>query len=143
MHSTSGRVLLLRLLPSQDQAEFLRFISPLRARAAVFFASIQIVYYLIDLVVIAMLREDLMTSFYITKRIASLILEMVLIAAVLVGSSRVIAAMVHLWFVLSVLVRVGILVNAVFFTPHLSRSEERRVGKECVSTCGSRWLPYH
>src|SRR3546814_14850719 len=23
------------------------------------------------------------------------------------------------------------------------RSEERRVGKECVGTCGSRWLPYH
>src|SRR3546814_7681254 len=22
------------------------------------------------------------------------------------------------------------------------RSEERRVGKECVSTCGSRWSPY-
>src|SRR3546814_5631929 len=25
----------------------------------------------------------------------------------------------------------------------LRRSEERRVGKECVSTCRSRWLPYH
>src|SRR3546814_12736718 len=24
-----------------------------------------------------------------------------------------------------------------------SRSEERRVGKECVSTCRSRWWPYH
>src|SRR3546814_8216112 len=31
--------------------------------------------------------------------------------------------------------------------PHIpiiaGRSEERRVGKECVSTCRSRWLPYH
>src|SRR3546814_11002062 len=28
---------------------------------------------------------------------------------------------------------------------HLSdlRSEERRVGKECVSKCRSRWSPYH
>src|SRR3546814_6414036 len=25
----------------------------------------------------------------------------------------------------------------------LARSEERRVGKECVSTCRARWLPYH
>src|SRR3546814_11019924 len=25
----------------------------------------------------------------------------------------------------------------------LIRSEERRVGKECVSTCRSRWLPDH
>src|SRR3546814_17281293 len=24
-----------------------------------------------------------------------------------------------------------------------TRSEERRVGKECVSTCRSRWAPYH
>src|SRR3546814_2598588 len=34
-------------------------------------------------------------------------------------------------------------------TPHharrrvAGRSEERRVGKECVSTCRSRWSPYH
>src|SRR3546814_14892348 len=26
---------------------------------------------------------------------------------------------------------------------YLARSEERRVGKECVSTCRSRWSPYH
>src|SRR3546814_3758811 len=25
----------------------------------------------------------------------------------------------------------------------IMRSEERRVGKECVSTCRSRWSPYH
>src|SRR3546814_19115963 len=25
----------------------------------------------------------------------------------------------------------------------MRRSEERRVGKECVSTCRSRWSPYH
>src|SRR3546814_11553550 len=27
--------------------------------------------------------------------------------------------------------------------PQPERSEERRVGKECVSTCRSRWSPYH
>src|SRR3546814_20828670 len=27
--------------------------------------------------------------------------------------------------------------------PRLRRSEERRVGKECVRTCRSRWSPYH
>src|SRR3546814_14706444 len=27
--------------------------------------------------------------------------------------------------------------------PSSVRSEERRVGKECVSTCRSRWSPYH
>src|SRR3546814_13110667 len=26
---------------------------------------------------------------------------------------------------------------------NIDRSEERRVGKECVSTCCSRWSPYH
>src|SRR3546814_6601537 len=34
--------------------------------------------------------------------------------------------------------------HAVFpVTVLQSRSEERRVGKECVSTCRSRWSPYH
>src|SRR3546814_14356672 len=36
---------------------------------------------------------------------------------------------------------------AFYFTArafhHMDRSEERRVGKECVSTCRSRWSPYH
>src|SRR3546814_19868878 len=27
--------------------------------------------------------------------------------------------------------------------PAWRRSDERRVGKECVSTCRSRWSPYH
>src|SRR3546814_6286954 len=31
--------------------------------------------------------------------------------------------------------------TAGLFDTH--RSEERRVGKECVSTCRSRWSPYH
>src|SRR3546814_14338028 len=49
--------------------------------------------------------------------------------------------------------RIGALVSVVstLCTPpelaHLlrtsDRSEERRVGKECVSTCRYRWLPYH
>ena len=27
--------------------------------------------------------------------------------------------------------------------PYLTRSEERRVGKECLRLCRSRWSPYH
>src|SRR3546814_14563846 len=34
-------------------------------------------------------------------------------------------------------------INLRFSTCHLSRSDERRVGKECVSTCRSRWSPYN
>src|SRR3546814_8865270 len=33
--------------------------------------------------------------------------------------------------------------NISFTAPTSDRSEERRVGKECVSTCRSRWSPYH
>src|SRR3546814_13786251 len=29
------------------------------------------------------------------------------------------------------------------FVRECARSEERRVGKECVSTCRYRWSPYH
>src|SRR3546814_18098866 len=34
-------------------------------------------------------------------------------------------------------------VGAVERVREEERSEERRVGKECVSTCRSRWSPYH
>src|SRR3546814_21114357 len=30
-----------------------------------------------------------------------------------------------------------------YVAAYLSRSEARRVGKECVSPCNSRWSPYH
>src|SRR3546814_4471495 len=30
-----------------------------------------------------------------------------------------------------------------FLATLVTRPEERRVGKECVSTCRSRWSPYH
>src|SRR3546814_11485167 len=33
--------------------------------------------------------------------------------------------------------------EAILFSSGTTRSEERRVGKECVSTCRSRWQPYH
>src|SRR3546814_14871166 len=33
--------------------------------------------------------------------------------------------------------------RAIWLRDSLRRSEERRVGKECVSTCRSRWSPYH
>src|SRR3546814_20002025 len=34
-------------------------------------------------------------------------------------------------------------VAAIGMPSLIGRSEERRVGKECVSTCRSRWSPYH
>src|SRR3546814_1641115 len=38
--------------------------------------------------------------------------------------------------------RLGVLRGRVLQFGDLLRSEERRVGKECVSTCRSRWSPY-
>src|SRR3546814_5954009 len=37
----------------------------------------------------------------------------------------------------------GMLVEGRLEPDVAQRSEERRVGKECVSTCRSRWSPYH
>src|SRR3546814_9972688 len=34
-------------------------------------------------------------------------------------------------------------IDAVVLALERARSEERRVGKECVSTCRSRWSRYH
>src|SRR3546814_11553645 len=44
-----------------------------------------------------------------------------------------------------ILGRLEILPILVLLSPQFwrERSEERRVGKECVSTCRSRWSPFH
>src|SRR3546814_18003129 len=34
-------------------------------------------------------------------------------------------------------------VDVIAKSPAMKSSEERRVGNECVSTCRSRWSPYH
>src|SRR3546814_19102674 len=39
--------------------------------------------------------------------------------------------------------QLGKMCSKLFAVILLRRSEERRVGKECVSTCRSRWSPYH
>src|SRR3546814_7849075 len=39
--------------------------------------------------------------------------------------------------------RPGVLHGNRTYLLQSDRSEERRVGKECVSTCRSRWSPYH
>src|SRR3546814_14016385 len=50
----------------------------------------------------------------------------------------------HFWFADGTLVRQSEPETAIDF-PMIrdGRSEERRVGKEGVSTCRSRWAPYH
>src|SRR3546814_8967551 len=44
------------------------------------------------------------------------------------------------------LVELGVILELIDDRPHQGldfRSEGRRVGKECVRTCRSRWSPYH
>src|SRR3546814_11813281 len=60
-----------------------------------------------------------------------------LVAAIGVGTPIALAAamlhtIAHALFKATLFMLVGII-----------RSDERRVGKECVSTCRSRWSPYH
>src|SRR3546814_20824349 len=46
------------------------------------------------------------------------------------------------WIILTLLLKGGSALSLTLLT-EATRSEERRVGKECVSTCRSRWSPYH
>src|SRR3546814_21169595 len=46
------------------------------------------------------------------------------------------------WFVIRKIIRIS-KANRITSIADFIRSEERRVGKECVSTCRSRWSPYH
>lgn len=118
MSSTSGHVQLLKLLPSTDQDEFLRFIYPLRVRAAVFFAAIQLAYYVLDFVIIQATRRDIgQSSFYVARRVAVFVLESLLIAVVCMGSIRVVSVVVHVWFFISAAWRVAVLAFVVTQLP--------------------------
>src|SRR3546814_20251794 len=59
------------------------------------------------------------------------------------GGSEVDAAAIFL--PVAITCRLRAIAATDFRRPWLAtrRSEERRVGKECVSTCRSRWSPYH
>src|SRR3546814_12377465 len=46
-------------------------------------------------------------------------------------------------FIAFFFVMIFILMSGLFTSVESMRSEERRVGKECVSTCRSRWSPCH
>src|SRR3546814_363974 len=46
-------------------------------------------------------------------------------------------------FRLAVVMAIVLIVSVLLSLFLARRSDERRVGKECVSTCRSRWSPYH
>src|SRR3546814_9517944 len=58
----------------------------------------------------------------------------IVISFFFVGSTAVLS-------IISLEIELALLTNNVI--TYQLRSEERRVGKECVSTCRSRWSPYH
>src|SRR3546814_11692685 len=64
------------------------------------------------------------------------------------NKGRMFGRMAKMLLVLSAVAPVGLVYAWVAFNDgnrsvELWRSEERRVGKACVSTCRSRWSPYH
>ena len=41
------------------------------------------------------------------------------------------------------IINIGAEINEIEMKKTIARSEERRVGKECLRLCRSRWSPYH
>src|SRR3546814_15854376 len=67
------------------------------------------------------------------------------VGIVLVGAritAEQLAELGPLPFALLVLIMLAVIVMTVVAAPLFRRSEERRVGKECVSTFRSRWSPF-
>src|SRR3546814_12713249 len=61
-------------------------------------------------------------------------------AAAIVVTPSMRATAKYFWLVMGLFL-VQILLGATTAHYQIERSEERRVGKECVSTCRSRWSP--
>src|SRR3546814_12233480 len=49
----------------------------------------------------------------------------------------------HRTMAYAILRHMGVPLGKADYVSYMMRSEERRVGKECVSTCRSRWSPSH
>src|SRR3546814_3597440 len=67
------------------------------------------------------------------------------VPVVLLGTFGVLAAFgysINTLTMFGMVLAIGLLVDDAIVVVE-NRSEERRVGKECVSTCRSRWSPYH
>src|SRR3546814_3289827 len=71
------------------------------------------------------------------QRVLGLVRAVRRLAAVIVAGDREKAAVRRCAFEIAELQRFAGTIDAD------ARSEERRVGKECVSTCRSRWSPFH
>src|SRR3546814_16069680 len=90
--------------------------------------------------------SDLIIVFLQSWRAA--IIPIVAIPVSLIGTFAVLAGLGYSLNTLSMfglVLAIGIVVDdAIVVVENVERrSEERRVGKECVSTCRSRWSPYH
>ena len=107
-------VQIYRLLPKTDKEAFLQFIYPLRARAAITLALLLILYYLSETIALLATHLESVNNSYITKRVITVFLEIVLIFFALWGSPRVVSIAVHLWFVGSVVVRLVFITTASF-----------------------------
>src|SRR3546814_16165188 len=73
--------------------------------------------------------------------IASVLMTLVMIGTLLMGGTSY-----HYIFFATIEIATTLFILWYAWTwpkPDLCRSEERRVGTECVSTCRSRWSPYH
>ena len=73
--------------------------------------------------------------------VAILVTFIIMAMGVAEGIEKANKFMMPVLFVL--LVGLGIYVSTILVWPDYLRSEERRVGKECLRLCRSRWSPYH
>src|SRR3546814_11078097 len=78
----------------------------------------------------------------LTLAIATVGLQALMVAPRLTGMARDLAVGPAVIGRANGLYGIGVAVAALIAAPRLD-IEERRVGKECVRTCRSRWSPYH
>ena len=87
------------------------------------------------------------------KKIAMLVYVLLQVAVAMAQNPRILEGLTIHSMVLQQDVKYSVVLPEDYFTGkksypvvyllHGLRSEERRVGKECLSVCRSRWSPYH
>ena len=101
----NGEVSLIKLLPKGDEPEFMRFVFPLRARAAVFFATLELLYEVVNTLLSAYLFHDKFSGKAIAYLAINIGLELILLLTAIFASAVWLSRIVHAWYIVMVAIR--------------------------------------
>jgi hypothetical protein len=117
-----GDVSLYRLLPFSDEGQFMRFVYPLRARAAAFLSALQLVYTLANTLATVFGEREHYSGFEVFSVCFTMAVYLGLMLSAIWGSPSFLSKVVHTWYALISILRIISILNYAFFGAEVTLS---------------------